>query len=104
AINYAGLDVKGKIALVQRGDITFEEKVQFAEEAGAIGILTTVLMCIPINIILRAVTDMNNIKAALPVAAAFILVGISMALTLIAGVIPSRIASKKDPVEALRSE
>ena len=39
AINYAGLDVKGKIALVQRGDITFEEKVQFAEEAGAIGIL-----------------------------------------------------------------
>ncbi len=72
--------------------------------AGAIGILTTVLLCIPINIILRAVTDMNNIKAVLPVAAAFILVGISMALTLIAGVIPSRIASKKDPVEALRSE
>ena len=72
--------------------------------AGAIGILTTVLMCIPINIILRAVTDMSNIKAVLPVAAAFILVGISMALTLIAGVIPSRIASKKDPVEALRSE
>ncbi len=72
--------------------------------AGAIGILTTVLLCIPINIILRAVTDMNNIKAVLPVAAAFILVAISMALTLIAGVIPSRIASKKDPVEALRSE
>ena len=50
------------------------------------------------------VTDMNNIKAVLPVSAAFILVGISMALTLIAGLIPSRIASKKDPVEALRSE
>ena len=72
--------------------------------AGAIGILTTVLLCIPINIILRAVTDMNNIKAVLPVGAAFILVGISMALTLIAGLIPSRIAAKKDPVEALRSE
>ncbi|MBR4934221.1 MAG: S8 family serine peptidase, partial [Clostridia bacterium] len=39
AINYAGIDVKNKIALVQRGDITFEEKVQFAEEAGAIGII-----------------------------------------------------------------
>ena len=72
--------------------------------AGAIGILTTLLLCIPINIILRAVTEMNNIKAVLPVAAAFILVAISMVLTLIAGVIPSRIASKKDPVEALRSE
>lgn len=39
AINYAGLDVKGKIALVQRGDITFEEKVQFAQEAGAIAVI-----------------------------------------------------------------
>jgi len=72
--------------------------------AGAIGILTTLLFCIPINLILKAVTDMNNIRAVLPVGAAFILVGISMALTLIAGVIPSRIASKKDPVEALRTE
>ena len=72
--------------------------------AGAIGILTTLLFCIPINIILKAVTDMENIKAVLPVAAGFILVAISMALTLIAGIIPSRIASKKDPVEALRSE
>ncbi len=72
--------------------------------AGAIGILTTLLFCIPINAILRAVTDMNNIKAALPVAAGFILVAISVGLTLIAGLIPSRIAAKKDPVEALRSE
>ncbi len=72
--------------------------------AGAIGILTTLLFCLPINAILKAVTGMNNIKAVLPVGAALILVGISMALTLIAGVIPSRIASKKDPVEALRSE
>ena len=72
--------------------------------AGAIGIITTVVLCLPINAILRAVTDMENIKAVLPVAAGFILVAISMVLTLIAGVIPSRIASKKDPVEALRSE
>ncbi len=72
--------------------------------AGAIGILTTVLLCLPINAILKAVTDMSNIKAVLPVGAAFILVAISMGLTLIAGLIPSRIASKKDPVEALRSE
>ena len=72
--------------------------------AGVIGILTTLLFCLPINLILRAVTDMNNIKAVLPVGAAFILIGISMVLTLIAGLIPSRIASKKDPVVALRTE
>jgi putative ABC transport system permease protein len=72
--------------------------------AGAIGILATLLFCIPINLILRAVTDMNNIKAVLPVGAAFILIAISMVLTLIAGLIPSRIASKKDPVVALRTE
>jgi putative ABC transport system permease protein len=72
--------------------------------AGAIGILATLLFCIPINLILRAVTDMNNIKAVLPVGAAFILIAISIVLTLIAGLIPSRIASKKDPVVALRTE
>ncbi len=72
--------------------------------AGAIGILFTLLACIPINLILRAVTDIENIKAVLPALAAFILVAISMGLTLIAGLIPSRIASKKDPVIALRSE
>ena len=72
--------------------------------AGAIGILTTVLLCLPINLILRIVTDMNNIRAALPPVAGVILVAISMGLTLIAGLIPSRIASKKDPVVALRSE
>ena len=72
--------------------------------AGAIGIITTLLLCLPINAILRAVTDMENIKAVLPAVAGVVLVAISMVLTLIAGVIPSRIASKKDPVEALRSE
>jgi putative ABC transport system permease protein len=72
--------------------------------AGAIGILTTLLLCIPINLILKAVTDMSNIKAVLPVGAAFILIGISMVLTLIAGLIPSGIAAKKDPVVALRTD
>ena len=72
--------------------------------AGAIGILTTLLFCIPINLILKAVTGMNNIKAVLPVGAAFALIGISIVLTLIAGLIPSRIASKKDPVVALRTD
>ncbi|MBQ9099614.1 MAG: FtsX-like permease family protein [Clostridia bacterium] len=72
--------------------------------AGAIGILTTVILCLPINLILKAVTDMNNIKAVLPLGAAFILIGISMVLTLIAGLIPSGIAAKKDPVVALRTE
>ena len=72
--------------------------------AGAIGILLTLLLCIPINIIIRALSGISSIKAVLPVLAAFILVAISMGLTLIAGLIPSRIASKKDPVIALRSE
>ena len=72
--------------------------------AGAIGILVTVLLCLPINLIIHALSGLTNINASLPLGAAFGLVVISMALTLIAGVIPSRIASKKDPVVALRTE
>lgn len=72
--------------------------------AGAIGIIFTLLINIPINIILFELTEIANLKAVLPVGAAFILVLISMALTLIAGVIPARIAAKKDPVVALRTE
>ncbi len=72
--------------------------------AGAIGVIATLLLCLPINAIIHALTGMNNINAVLPWAAAFILVAISMFLTFIAGLIPSKIASKKDPVEALRSE
>ena len=72
--------------------------------AGAIGILTTLLLCLPINLILRAVTDMESIRAVLPPVAGVILVAISMILTLIAGLIPSGLASKKDPVVALRTE
>ena len=72
--------------------------------AGAIGIIVSLLLCIPINLIIRLATDMNNISASLPIFAAFGLVAISMVLTFIAGLFPSRIAAKKDPVEALRTE
>ena len=71
--------------------------------AGAIGIGVTLLLCIPINAIIKSITDIGGL-AALPAAGGVILVIISMLLTFIAGLIPSRIAAKKDPVVALRSE
>ena len=72
--------------------------------SGLLGVLVTYVLCIPINFILYQLTDIANLKAVLPIGAAIILVLISMSLTLISGIIPSRSASKKDPVEALRSE
>ena len=72
--------------------------------AGAIGILSTLLLCIPITAIVQYFTGLDNIRAILPWQGAVILVIISMALTLIAGIIPARSAAKKDPVIALRSE
>ena len=72
--------------------------------AGLIGILATLIFILPINAIIRALSGFANIGASLPVLAALILIAISMALTLIAGLIPSRLAAKKDPVVALRSE
>ena len=71
--------------------------------AGALGILVSVLVCIPGNMIIYHVTSIANV-AVLPWLGGVILVALSMILTLIAGLIPSRIAAKKDPVEALRSE
>jgi len=71
--------------------------------AGMMGILVTLLVLIPANIILKSLTDIANL-AYLPVAGGVTLVIISMVLTLVAGLIPARIAAKKDPVEALRSE
>ena len=71
--------------------------------AGAIGILATLLLLIPINAVIAAITDISGL-AALPVTGGVILVIISMLLTLIAGIFPSRIAAKRDPVTALRSE
>lgn len=71
--------------------------------AGLIGIGVTCLLIIPINIIIEAITEINGL-AQLPWQGAIILVLISMILTLIAGLIPSRVAAKKDPVVALRTE
>lgn len=71
--------------------------------AGIIGIGLTVLMDIPLSLIIYALADIKNV-AVLPWQGGLILVAISMVLTLIAGLIPSRLASKKDPVIALRTE
>lgn len=71
--------------------------------AGAIGIIVTILLNIPINAIIKAVSGISGVSK-LPVAGAIILIAISMLLTVIAGLIPAKVASKKDPVEALRTE
>lgn len=71
--------------------------------AGIIGIGVTLILTIPINMIIKALTDISGV-AALPWIGAVLLIGISMFFTFIAGLIPSRIAAKKDPVEALRTE
>ena len=71
--------------------------------AGLLGVLMTWLLTFPINALIRSLTDVNA-AAILPAAAAVILVIISMILTVIAGAIPSRLAAKKDPVVALRTE
>ncbi len=72
--------------------------------AGLIGIAMTLLLCIPLNMLVHHLTDIQSLSAKLPPVAAVILVLISMFLTFIAGLIPSRLASKKDPVTALRTE
>lgn len=69
--------------------------------AGVMGILITLLLTIPINIIIKNLSGISNV-AILPIGGAIILVIISILFTTIAGLIPSRMASKKDPVEALR--
>ena len=80
------------------------ETVIIGFSAGLLGVLVTYLLCIPINLILHAVTGIPNLSAILPWQVAVILVGVSVVLTLFAGIIPSRSASKKDPVVALRTE
>ncbi len=71
--------------------------------AGALGIGVTVLLVMLANAIIYPLTNIPNV-AVLPVRGAVILVAVSMVLTFIAGLIPSRVAAHKDPVEALRSE
>lgn len=72
--------------------------------SGLLGVLVTCLLCIPINLLVHHLTNINNLRAILPIPAAIILIAISVLLTLIAGFIPSKSAAKKDPVVALRSE
>ena len=71
--------------------------------AGILGIVVTLLLNIPINMIIKSIVNISNISQ-LPMDGALILIAISMVLTVIAGLIPARMASKKDPVEALRTE
>lgn len=71
--------------------------------AGLMGIGITLLLNIPINIIIKNITDVSGLSK-LPIGGAIVLIMISMILTVIAGLIPSKVASKKDPVVALRTE
>ncbi len=80
------------------------ETVIVGFSSGLLGIIITYLLCIPINIILHAITNIQNLNAVLPIGAALILIIISICLTLISGIIPSRSAARKDPVTALRTE
>ena len=69
--------------------------------SGLLGVFITLILSVPINIIVGGLTGINNI-ANLSALSAIILIAISMLLTLIAGLIPAKVATKKDPVEALR--
>ena len=72
--------------------------------SGLIGVIVSWLMTFPINAVIKALTGITNLKSVLPIPAAVILIAISVLLTLISGIIPSRSAAKKDPVVALRTE
>ena len=80
------------------------ETILIGFASGLLGVAVTWLLCIPINAILFYLTGLGNLRAYLPWQVALILVGISVLLTMFAGVIPSRSAAKKDPVVALRTE
>jgi putative ABC transport system permease protein len=72
--------------------------------AGMIGIIASLLLCLPINLIIRLLSGVSVINAQLPVVACVVLVLISMGLTFVAGLFPSKVAANKDPVVALRTE
>ncbi|MBQ7862296.1 MAG: ABC transporter ATP-binding protein/permease [Clostridia bacterium] len=79
------------------------ETITIGLAAGIIGIISTLILEIPINILLEYLTH-SGAKAVLPLPAAIILICISVFLTFVAGLVPSSLAAKKDPVEALRTE
>mgnify|MGYP000448760691 FL=1 len=79
------------------------ETIIIGFSSGVLGILITLLLLIPINIIIGNLANIHNV-AKLPVEGAFILIAISAVLSVIAGLIPAITAARKNPVEALRSE
>jgi len=80
------------------------ETVMIGAASGGIGVGLTYLLCIPINAIIYALTDISGLEAYLPWQVALVLVGISILLSVFAGLIPAKSAAKKDPVVALRTE
>ncbi len=80
------------------------ETVIIGFTSGALGVIITYLLCIPINLILHKLTGIGNLNAILPLPVALALVVISVLLTMLSGLIPSKSAAKKDPVIALRTE
>ncbi len=90
-----------------KGDVSSmfnAETVIIGFTSGLLGVVVTYLLCIPINLILYSFTGISGLRAMLPIGIAAALIAISVFLTLIAGIIPSRSAAKKDPVVALRTE
>ena len=92
-----------RIVRIKDGTLTGDSN-PYTPASGLISVGISYLAIIPINAIVYNLTGIEGLKAFLPPQAAVMLVAISMVLTLIAGLIPSRVASKKDPVEALRTE
>ena len=79
------------------------ETVSIGLMSGVFGIVVTLLLTIPINLIIESLTGLSGL-ASLPVVGAIVLIAISMTLSFVAGFIPSKLAAKKDPVVALRTE
>ena len=80
------------------------ETVIIGFTSGLLGVGLTYLLCIPIDAIVQYLTGIPNLETNFPIPVALVLVGISVFLTLISGIIPARSAAKKDPVVALRTE
>ncbi len=80
------------------------ETVMIGLASGTLGVVITYLLCLIVDFILHSLTGIENLSTEFPIEVALLLVAISVVLTLIAGIIPSRSASKKDPVVALRTE